>query len=148
MPFCSKCGTEVPENVKFCQQCGNTLQSDQIPIQASGAANTLATVDNTLVWILAFVPAITALLLGGGIISAIIAITINIALCYADEKKLRKLGYNNISFGAVWLVPVYLYKRTKYFNHSKGYFIVWCVMFGLDLIGFWDGFLIGFKSAL
>jgi uncharacterized membrane protein YhaH (DUF805 family) len=26
MPFCTKCGTEVPENVKFCPQCGNALQ--------------------------------------------------------------------------------------------------------------------------
>jgi len=29
MPFCSKCGTEVPENVNFCQKCGNALQSGQ-----------------------------------------------------------------------------------------------------------------------
>jgi len=26
MPFCNKCGTEVPENVNFCQKCGNALQ--------------------------------------------------------------------------------------------------------------------------
>jgi len=29
MPFCSKCGTEVPENIKFCHKCGNTLQGGQ-----------------------------------------------------------------------------------------------------------------------
>jgi len=29
MPFCSKCGTEVPENVQFCSKCGNALQGGQ-----------------------------------------------------------------------------------------------------------------------
>jgi len=29
MPFCSKCGTEVPENVSFCQKCGNAMQGGQ-----------------------------------------------------------------------------------------------------------------------
>jgi len=35
MPFCNKCGTEVPENVNFCQKCGNALQSGQEPNQSS-----------------------------------------------------------------------------------------------------------------
>jgi uncharacterized protein (TIGR02145 family) len=29
MPFCSKCGTEVPENDNFCPKCGNASQSKQ-----------------------------------------------------------------------------------------------------------------------
>jgi len=29
MPFCSKCGTEVPKEVKFCSKCGNVLQAKQ-----------------------------------------------------------------------------------------------------------------------
>jgi len=29
MPFCTKCGAEVPENVKFCTKCGNSLQAGQ-----------------------------------------------------------------------------------------------------------------------
>jgi len=29
MPFCTKCGTEVPENVKFCSKCGTNLQAQQ-----------------------------------------------------------------------------------------------------------------------
>lgn len=29
MPFCPKCGTEVPENINFCQKCGNVLQTGQ-----------------------------------------------------------------------------------------------------------------------
>jgi uncharacterized protein (TIGR02145 family) len=27
MPFCTKCGTEVPENANFCQKCGNALHT-------------------------------------------------------------------------------------------------------------------------
>jgi|GEM_PF-4434280 len=29
MPFCSKCGTQVPEDVSFCSKCGNKLQGEQ-----------------------------------------------------------------------------------------------------------------------
>jgi len=31
MPFCSKCGTEVPIEVSFCSKCGNKLQGEQSP---------------------------------------------------------------------------------------------------------------------
>jgi len=41
MPFCSKCGTEVPENVNFCQKCGNAMQSQ------SSSANAI---DNPSLW--------------------------------------------------------------------------------------------------
>jgi len=41
MPFCSKCGTEVPENVNFCQKCGNAMQSQ------STSANAI---DNPSLW--------------------------------------------------------------------------------------------------
>jgi uncharacterized membrane protein YhaH (DUF805 family) len=37
MPFCTKCGTEVPENVKFCQKCGNTLQVTSPPTAEAAA---------------------------------------------------------------------------------------------------------------
>jgi len=26
MPFCTKCGTDIPENVNFCTKCGNAMQ--------------------------------------------------------------------------------------------------------------------------
>jgi len=38
MPFCNKCGTEVPENTGFCSKCGNALQiSAQISEKAQSA---------------------------------------------------------------------------------------------------------------
>jgi len=38
MPFCIRCGTEVPEVAKFCPKCGNALQASQSSSGASTAA--------------------------------------------------------------------------------------------------------------
>lgn len=37
--FCPKCGTSVPEGVKFCQHCGNPMPQRR-PIQQEGEAVT------------------------------------------------------------------------------------------------------------
>jgi len=40
MPFCSKCGTEVPENVQFCSKCEQTGQvSNPAPVANTGIEN-------------------------------------------------------------------------------------------------------------
>lgn len=89
-------------------------------------------VDNTLVWILAFAPIV------GGIIDLMLGIwistlIINIGLSLLDEKKLEKQGIDMSQLGNAWLVPVYLYKRAKYFGHSMAYFIVWLVTFFISM---------------
>ena len=99
-------------------------------------------VKNTLVWILAFLPVIGAFFEFG----SFLFLVITIVLCFVDEKNLKKLGYEDKSIGSAWLVPVYLYNRAKYFNHKKGYFIVWCVAFFLSFFGFWEDFWAGFFS--
>jgi hypothetical protein len=99
-------------------------------------------VKNTLVWILACLPIIGAFFEFGTIVFLIITII----LCSVDAKNLRKLGYEDKSIGGSWLVPVYLYNRAKYFNHNKGYFVMWCITFFLSLFGFWEGFWEGFLS--
>ncbi len=50
MPFCSKCGTEVPENVSFCQECGNALQSGQTNQANKAAPAANAGVENLSLW--------------------------------------------------------------------------------------------------
>lgn len=91
-----------------------------------GYSNTKSKDD--LVWILAFAPLI------GGIIDMLLGIwittlIINIVLSYLDEKRLKEQGVDTSTFGASWLIPVYLYKRYKYFNSSPAYFVIWITTF-------------------
>src|SRR5690606_28139671 len=65
-----------------------------------------------------------------------ITIALNILLSVLDEKRLQKAGHNTSAFkGWVWLVPVYLYQRTRQLKQSLAYFIVWIVCFVLVLLG-------------
>ena len=89
-------------------------------------------VNNTLVWIQAFIPAIGAIFQFG----TIVMILINCILLTVDCKNLEKAGYDVTPMGNPWFVPVYLYKRAELFGHGKAYFIVWCVAFGLSFLGF------------
>jgi len=49
MPFCPNCGTEVPENVNFCQKCGNALQSGQSSNQGSKSQKEFSSIVNNRV---------------------------------------------------------------------------------------------------
>lgn len=89
-------------------------------------------VDNTLIWIQAFMPLLGALFIGG----TVAMFLINSVILYFDSEKLKKAGYDVEELGDSWIVPVYIYKRAEYFNHGKGYFIVWCIAFGISFFGF------------
>lgn len=104
-------------------------------------------VNNTVVWILAFAPLIGSFIEGfiAGMIyenpyridSAIsnaefwyITVILNITLSILDERKLKSAGQDTSKFkGWVWLVPVYLYQRSKMLNQNIAYFVVWLVCF-------------------
>lgn len=88
-------------------------------------------VDNTLIWIQAFMPLLGALFIGG----TVAMFLINSVILYFDCEKLKKAGYDVEELGDSWIVPVYIYKRAEYFNHGKGYFIVWCIAFGISFSG-------------
>jgi len=49
MPFCSKCGCEIAENIKFCQKCGSNQQGGQNPNQSSNTVKN-AVVENLSLW--------------------------------------------------------------------------------------------------
>jgi len=158
--FCSTCGAIILKEAEICPKCGvrqiqrqaamipkeKTCPNCKITIikEAEMCPNCgikLISVNNTLVWILAFIPAIVDLILPATFLQgwggAILALTSNIVLCTFDDKNLKKLGYDTTPLGAAWLIPVYLFKRSKYFNDNFGYFIVWCITFGLGLFGVW-----------
>ena len=109
-------------------------------------------VNNTIIWVLAFAPIIGLILEGivagmvyGGneyrIQAALsnaqfwyITLILNIGLSLRDEKMLEKSGIDTSKFkGMVWLVPVYLYQRSKALGQNLAYFIVWIVSFVLML---------------
>lgn len=104
-------------------------------------------VNNTIVWILAFAP-----IIGINIQSFVAAFlktafhtspnmfliwminpTLNIVLALLDERKLTAAGHNVRALGIAsgWLVPVYLFQRAKALKQSLAYFIVWIISFGL-----------------
>lgn len=146
--FCRNCGSKisVSEKCKFCDKCGVLLE----PISQNEAfydgkntdnesfynenenKNTQPDleIDNTLIWILAFVPIIGTVWKFG----IILFLLVNCILTYFDEKNLKKLGCDTTELGNTWLIPVYLYNRAKMFDHDMGYFIVWCITFILSCI--------------
>jgi hypothetical protein len=98
-------------------------------------------ISNNLVWILAFVPILGTLLeyiIAGeiGIASGslwFVTIAINCIICVMDERKLKNAGYDTkkVIVWAIFLVPVYLYKRAKLLKHNPSYLVVWCLTFAL-----------------
>ena len=109
-------------------------------------------INNTIIWVLAFAP-IIGLFIEYFIARAVhrnnfiadiavksnnywfITVALNIGLAFWDEKKLKKAGHNAEKFsGWTWLVPVYLYQRSKCTKQNLAYFIVWIVCFVLTLL--------------
>ena len=105
-------------------------------------------VNNTIVWFLAFAPLIGLFFEGvlAGIIYGeneyriekalsdaefwYITLILNIALSIFDSKRLKNAGHSTDKFkGWVWLVPVYLFQRAKILKHNYAYFAVWIVCF-------------------
>jgi GYF domain 2 len=106
-----------------------------------------AYVNNTIIWILAFAPAIGEVLKGfiegvtNGYLQAqnlwIVVVVLNVALAELDAKKLIAAGVEASKFRSMtWIVPVYLFQRAKALKHEMYYFIVWIVCFIVVLAGF------------
>lgn len=107
-------------------------------------------VNNTLIWVLAFAPLIGYFLEwvvagamygehGAAVAMAnskfwFITLVLNIILCVLDEKKLKAAGHDTAKLkGWTWLVPVYLYQRAQVTRQNLAYFITWMVCFVLIL---------------
>ena len=96
-----------------------------------------AAVPNGLVWVLAFAPLIGQFLAGlfAGVAQSSIdafwwvTLALNVALSLMDERKLKAAGHDTKRMGGAWLVPVYLYKRSRVLKHNLAYFIVWVLCF-------------------
>lgn len=87
-------------------------------------------IDNRFVWSLVVVQLV------GGIIEFFsgasvwwLFIIFNIALCIADEKRLKAAGHSAPQTFWVLIVPVYLWKRSVLLRQPKHYFYAWIAAF-------------------
>lgn len=136
---CRHCGSMINAGAQTSQQSMQSQQNfQQYGVPPHGIQSQIQQIDNTLVWTLAFAPILGAILeqvlkniLGNVWIFSLATLALNIVLAVLDEKKLQKQGIDTSTFGGAWLIPVYLFKRAKMFNHNLAYFIVWIVCFAL-----------------
>ncbi len=63
-----------------------------------------------------------------------VTLALNFFLCYQDEKKLEKAGYDVDKLGSTFLVPVYLYKRAEMLKQNNAYFWVWLILFIIVMV--------------
>lgn len=141
-------------NIDATTQVWNTGLPDWQPLAASELAHLVTSssepprvpgsqISNSLVWLLAFCPVV------GGILTILLAPlaqgneslllltpALNILVCYADERRLTRAGYNTAKLGGAWLIPVFLWKRASLLNQNKSYFWVWCAMLLLAILFF------------
>lgn len=101
-------------------------------------------IDNRIIWVLAFAPAIGVFL--QGFISELfeinfdtlwwIVIVINVALAVADERRLQAAGHSTDGWGAwAWfLIPVYLFQRASKLGQTPSYAWAWVVVFIVTLL--------------
>jgi hypothetical protein len=113
----------------------------------------LSAVKNTMAWVAAFGPFLSAFIVGFILIAMGFDVdhvsvfgAIKIMLFYKlpliylfirlDHFSLQRQGYSPTALGIVSpeKFPVYLFSRAKAFGHGKGYAITWCVLFAMDLI--------------
>nr|WP_295074730.1 DUF4339 domain-containing protein [uncultured Roseateles sp.] len=108
-------------------------------------------INNSVVWLLALSPVliellryVIALIATGGnearadrLVSQnafwVVGPVVSIALSYWDVSVLKKAGVNTQLLGQAWLVPVYLFKRSKALGQSPAYAGVWIGLFVLSL---------------
>jgi hypothetical protein len=121
-------------------------------------------VNNTLVWILAFVPLLDTLVASflniETTISTILIVLTNCILCIIDERQIKKAGHNpkELLAWAIFLVPVYLFRRASVLKQKFTYAFVWCGSLIVSILlsgalesnkyGGGDGFFITFISSL
>ncbi len=113
-------------------------------VQSSGPPPLVgADVNNSIVWLLAFVPVISVfvqyLMAGAGTGMPLdywwVPLVMNIGLAIWDARQLNQAGHDTEGLGvwAVFLVPVYLFKRASRLRQSPSYAWTWVVMFVLSL---------------
>lgn len=134
MVFCRACGQSIAETAFSCPSCG--AKQDVMPSGKQAWGNWTA-------WAIACAPVLGAILeamlakMLGHASSFLFLVTLglNIFLCSLDAKALQARGYSEEQLGNIFLIPIYLFNRAKLLSEKPAYAILWCVLFGLQLLG-------------
>lgn len=148
--YCTKCGLKLEDRSRFCPYCGQQVifsgpssnAPPDRPLPSASATLWGMDVVNTFVWILALVPLVgtavewmlVVLFDVSTAATAVMFLILNGCLCYLDERALQQLGYPTERLGRTWLVPTYLYYRSRMLGHDDRFLIIWCVCFALIII--------------
>lgn len=89
-------------------------------------------------WVIALIP-LLALAIGFAFGPAVainsgwIALVLNVAICWWDASRMKKAGHPELLGWAVFLIPVYLYKRQRLTGQPMAALVVWITAFALSL---------------
>ena len=132
---------------------GPTISSQATPNKTTTSPG--AFVSNVAVWFLAFAPLIGAFSEGvlasifnnGSPYNTLIGLTtgyyflftiaLNMGLYYLDERGLKKAGIDPKAFKGHWLIPTYLYARSKALGHNVAYTVIWSLSFVYYLVNWY-----------
>lgn len=134
MVFCRGCGQSIAETACSCPSCG--AGQSVLPSESDTWGSWTA-------WAIACVPVIGAIfaalpakVLGhGSSYLFLVTLGLNVFLCSMDANALKAKGYTEAQLGNIFLIPVYLFRRAKLLGEKPAYAILWCVLFGLQLLG-------------
>lgn len=134
MVFCRGCGQSIAETACSCPNCG----ASQCVLPPEND-----TWGNWTPWAIACVPVIGAIveallakvLRHGSSYLFLITLGLNVFLCSLDANALKAKGYTEAQLGNIFLIPVYLFRRAKLLGEKAAYAILWCALFGLQLLG-------------
>jgi hypothetical protein len=130
------------ETIFLTTKVWNSNMPDWVELKQTGLISELnvppplhgSDVNNTLVWIVAFVPLLDIFLPLQNLSTVaqfLLFALINSILCIIDERQIKKSGHNpdeiNLLFFAALLVPVYLFRRANILKQKYTYAITWCV---------------------
>jgi hypothetical protein len=110
------------------------------PAGSSVPAAYASRVENHIVWIAAFLPlaywTLDMFYKSLGIptwLDVPICVGINSLFLSSDAKKLKAMGFHTKPLGSFWLLPIYLFKRTRIVGGENGYAICWLGTFFISL---------------
>jgi len=103
-----------------------------------------AALDNSFAWALAFAPLLLVFMSGllasiagtsASALAVLAAVGLNVTLSVQDARRVRAAGYFVSTTLAVFLIPVYLFRRQGRLRQNYAIPIVWCVCFFVSLGG-------------